>query len=107
MQIATLAHEMGHTMALRHGGARPTAADPAVNCRPNYESVMSYLFQVRGVTTPTGPIVAFSRQRLSNLDEGALTQSTITDLDAAASANAMAYPTRWFAPKAGSVLDSH
>ena len=106
VQIATLAHEMGHTLALRHGGARPTAADPAVNCRPNYESVMSYLFQVRGVTTPTGPIVAFSRQRLSNLDEGALTQSPITDLDAAAAANAMAYPTRWFAPKAGSALDA-
>jgi len=106
VQTSTIAHEMGHTIALRHGGSRPTAADLAVNCRPNYESVMNYMFQVRGVITPTGPIVAFSRQRLANLDEGGLTQSAITDLDAIPSANAMAYPTRWFAPKSASVLDS-
>jgi uncharacterized repeat protein (TIGR01451 family) len=35
-QAATLMHEFGHTLGLRHGG------DEAINCKPNYLSVMRY-----------------------------------------------------------------
>jgi hypothetical protein len=35
-QAGTLMHETGHLLGLRHGG------DDAVNCKPNYRSVMSY-----------------------------------------------------------------
>ena len=38
-QTGTLFHEFGHTLGLRHGGG------DNVNCKPNYESVMSYTRQ--------------------------------------------------------------
>lgn len=38
-QAATLMHEFGHTLGLRHGGT------DHINCKPNYLSVMSYSFQ--------------------------------------------------------------
>jgi len=44
-------HEMGHTLNLFHGGAPidPDAPDPQnpvdINCKPNYRSVMNYLYQ--------------------------------------------------------------
>lgn len=37
----TLTHELGHNFNLRHGGPA-NAADPEVNCKVNYGSVMSY-----------------------------------------------------------------
>ena len=53
-QIGTLLHEMGHSLTLTHGGVyyndgnNPSVATYEVNCKPNFLSVMSYLFQVRG-----------------------------------------------------------
>jgi hypothetical protein len=41
-QAGTLMHEFGHLLGLRHGG------DDAVNCKPNYRSVMSYSRQLSG-----------------------------------------------------------
>ena len=41
-QAGTLMHEFGHLVGLRHGG------DDAVNCKPNYRSVMSYNRQLSG-----------------------------------------------------------
>ncbi len=38
----TLAHEVGHTLTLRHGGS-PAAGE--VNCKPHYQSIMNYLYQ--------------------------------------------------------------
>src|SRR4029079_15775971 len=43
VQAATLMHELGHTFWRTHGGAATAA--PETNCKPNYLSVMSYLFQ--------------------------------------------------------------
>lgn len=40
-QAGTFVHELGHTLGLFHGGQ-----DPDINCKPNYLSVMNYLFQV-------------------------------------------------------------
>ena len=43
-QAATLMHELGHNLNLRHGG------DEDVNYKPNYLSIMSYRFQLPGLT---------------------------------------------------------
>jgi len=99
-QTATAVHEIGHTLGLKHGGPRSTQANPAPNCKPNYESVMNYLFQIRGLIGPNGPVVDYSRQLLNNLNESALTETALT-----ANGNPMLYPTRWFVPFASSVLD--
>ena len=109
-QVSTLVHELGHTLGLRHGGAAATAANPSPNCKPNYQSVMNYFFQVRGFlitpATPTtavrltvngvpqGPVLDFSRQVLNPLFEKNLTETAITD----AASNPMLHPTRWYAP---------
>ncbi|KVF25220.1 hypothetical protein WJ07_12370 [Burkholderia vietnamiensis] len=45
-QAATLMHEFGHTLGLRHGGD-----ELAVNYKPNYFSIMNYLYQLSGVPT--------------------------------------------------------
>jgi hypothetical protein len=39
IQAAAFMHELGHTLGLDHGG------NEVVNCKPNYLSVMNYLFQ--------------------------------------------------------------
>lgn len=54
VQTGTLLHEMGHSLTLTHGGTyfldaqNPSVATYEANCKPNFVSVMSYLFQVRG-----------------------------------------------------------
>lgn len=54
VQIGTLLHELGHSNTLTHGGtyyidpANPSLPSYEPNCKPNFLSVMSYLFQVRG-----------------------------------------------------------
>ena len=72
MQAATLMHELGHTAALRHGGL---PNDP--NCKPNYQSVMSYLYQVRGLLDLSKAILRWTtRVRLcQRLNEASLIES--------------------------------
>ena len=54
VQTGTLMHELGHTLTLAHGGTYynvanyPSVATYDLNCKPNFLSVMNYLFQVRG-----------------------------------------------------------
>lgn len=98
VQGATLLHELGHLFGLRHGGNVPNSAvEP--NCKPNYQSVMNYLFQVRGLMNAQGvPSIDFSRQLLPALSEGALGE-------AAGLGAATEYLPRWYAPAAGSFID--
>jgi hypothetical protein len=102
MNTTTLLHELGHTMGLRHGGGPPvrlTSGDYVgqPNCKPNYVSIMNYMFQVSGVTEPGGVVKAdFSRQQLGPLNEGSLSE----DLSGQPGWNAMAYKTSWYAPLA-------
>ncbi|MBA2639332.1 MAG: hypothetical protein H0U77_04930 [Nocardioidaceae bacterium] len=63
----TFMHELGHLLGLDHGGA------DGVNNKPNYVSVMNYLWQTIGLTKGgvTG-IVDFSDEAYDQLFEGSL-----------------------------------
>jgi hypothetical protein len=63
-QGGTLMHELGHNLGLRHGGG------DNVNCKPNYESVMSYSRQFSTPVTPRP--LDYSGVQLNDLDEAAL-----------------------------------
>jgi len=64
---STFMHELGHTLNLRHGGS------DGLNCKPNYLSVMSYLFQFDNVV-PSRPL-DYSRSTLPTLNETSLDES--------------------------------
>lgn len=69
MQASTIMHEFGHNLGLRHGGHEDT------NFKPNYTSVMNYLYAIEGLPN------------LETSDEGdryyLLIQSNATDAYAA------------------------
>jgi hypothetical protein len=97
MQASTFMHELGHNLALRHGGA---PSEP--NCKPNYQSIMSYLYQIRGLLDPAGnPHVNYSDRVLTplGLNEGSL------DERAGLGGGNLPYLPRWFAPLTSSFLD--
>ena len=97
VQIGTLAHELGHALSLTHGGTYyldpMNASVPSydVNCKPNFDSVMNYLFQVRGFVD-NDPASNFgfdySGQVLPLLDE--------TALDESLGIGAAQHLTRWY-----------
>jgi hypothetical protein len=112
MQASTWLHEFGHTGSLKHGGP-PTVDTNGVttfepNCKPNHLSVMSYLFQTRGLicdatsTVPSCagraglPAIDFSRQVVGAINEGSLSE--------AAGLGTLPYRTRWYSPT--SFIDS-
>ncbi|WP_348946375.1 carbohydrate-binding protein [Chitinibacter sp. FCG-7] len=52
-QAGTIMHELGHNLGLRHGGFENT------NDKPNYYSIMNYLYQLQGLgdrATSIGPV---------------------------------------------------
>jgi hypothetical protein len=70
----TLMHELGHNLGLTHGG------NDFLNYKPNYLSIMNYLFSTRGleVRDSTGvhtDTLDYSRQALPTLDETQLSES--------------------------------
>jgi hypothetical protein len=55
-KIGTLMHELGHNLALKHGGTE------YVNCKPSYDSVMNWIFQMKSYVTDTpNPFPDYSR----------------------------------------------
>ena len=104
-RAGTILHELGHNLGLNHGGSptlwgnkllsTTTYFEP--NCKPNYLSSMSYLFQVHGLFDANDEVhVDFSGTAHSGINEA----STLTD---AALSPSAAYLPAWFAP-AGSAL---
>jgi hypothetical protein len=87
-ESGTLMHEMGHTLGLCHGGSLPATLvsctdDPGgafnQNRKPNYLSIMNYLFQFANVV-PGRPL-DYSRWDLSTLNEAALDETHGVDSD--------------------------
>ena len=65
-----------------------TSAEP--NCKPNYLSVMNYLFQIPGLVDAVGdPAIDYSRQALGALNEHGLNEN--------AGLGSMLYRSRWYA----------
>ena len=68
----TFMHELGHCLGLDHGGGDGT------NNKPNYVSVMNYLWQFSGVTRGgTANIVDYSNAALANLNEKSLDETVV------------------------------
>jgi hypothetical protein len=66
----TFMHELGHCLGLGHGGGDGT------NNKPNYVSVMNYLWQFSGVTrSGTANIIDYSNAALNALNEAALDET--------------------------------
>jgi hypothetical protein len=98
-QASTTLHELGHNLELSHGGGPTqfgskflgtlTKAEP--NCKPNYFSSMSYLFQAHGLIDAAGD---------QHLDYSGSVENTINENSLADSAFAPTptYQPTWFAP---------
>jgi hypothetical protein len=57
MQASTLMHELGHNLSLGHGG------NEHVNYKPNYWSIMNYLYQLDGLDANPAGNTAYLRWR--------------------------------------------
>jgi X-X-X-Leu-X-X-Gly heptad repeat protein len=109
VQAGTFMHELGHSLGLTHGGLyydTPGSYVPTLepNCKPNYQSVMSYLFQVDLLDNG---VLDYSEQQLNTLNENSL-PAGLTSTDGSAPAYST---TQWYAPDApggvGSPAKSH
>ena len=104
-RAGTWFHELGHNLSLWHSGGAAvwgnkgsnTANYVEPNCKPNYLSSMSYLFQVHGLFNAADQIqLDYSTAQHAALDE----TGTLNDMPLSPTA---AYIPSWFAP-AGSAL---
>ena len=66
-QAGTFMHELGHNLGLKHGG------NDEINYKPNYVSVMNYLFQNDGYNI--GRALDFSYGNCFDLNEASLNES--------------------------------
>src|SRR6266581_876456 len=113
-QGGTIMHELGHTLTLAHGGTyyalNSSVPTYEFDCKPNFLSVMSYLFQARGFPDPvllpdgTHPI-DYSGQTvqpmpLQPLDETQLNELTGIGLGVDSQGNSAParHLTRWYGP---------
>ena len=98
VQTGTIMHELGHTLALTHGGIyfndpnNPSLPTYELNCKPNFLSVMSYLFQVRGFVDGG---FDYSSQNLTALNETSLNEGTGIGTDVKTS-QPPAHLSRWY-----------
>ncbi len=68
-KAGTLMHELGHNMGLGHGGHNHT------NYKPHYISVMSYLYQLVGLTVDAVPgVLDYSRLEIESFSESSVNE---------------------------------
>lgn len=70
-QEGAIMHELGHNLGLSHGGAGDLN-----NCKPNYLSVMNYVYLFQETADSCRPL-DYSNTALASLNEGALSDSNI------------------------------
>lgn len=81
-ESGTFMHELGHNLGLSHGGS----VTNMVNWKPNFPSVMNYMWQMNGVPKNDSlALLDYSEGTLSPIDENALIESPGLDPDQAAS----------------------
>jgi hypothetical protein len=103
MQGATLMHELGHNFDLSHAGVYtlPRVTPPDPNCKPNYLSIMNYLFQLRGLYNnilPGSPQMDYSGEVLGSINESYLLDGPLNGTPR--------YLTGWYAPQSAYTLGS-
>ncbi len=64
MQASTIMHELGHNLGLRHGGSDNS------NNKPNYYSIMNYIYQLQGLDASPSGINAYHRWRREVVQSG-------------------------------------
>lgn len=108
VRASTTFHEIGHNLDLWHGGvpviwgnkALNTATIVEPNCKPNYLSSMSYLFQVHGLFDDDDNIhLNYSSATHGNLNE------SVPFVDGLFSP-APAYRAAWYAPATSALASS-
>jgi hypothetical protein len=107
-QASTILHEFGHNGDRWHGGGPPVVVEvgqsPNVkakvtfepNCKPNYLSAMSYMFQLHGLRDNAG----VPHLDLSSVPGDAILENNLADSYQPAGA----YLTSWYAPKVPGTL---
>ncbi len=104
VQAGTIMHEMGHTLTLTHGGYDPATNTFGQNCKPNFLSVMNYLFQIHGLPNNTNLnsllSVDYSEQVFPTLNETNLVEANGVGMGRAMDSNSYlpTYGTRWYGP---------
>ena len=100
MQASTTLHELGHNLNLWHSGAAaiwgnkttPTVVEP--NCKPNYLSSMSYLYQAHGLIDTAGDVhLDYSGAVHSDVSENSVSDGTLLPASPAAK-----YQSAWYGP---------
>jgi hypothetical protein len=87
IRAATTVHELGHNLKLSHGG--DAASGGLLNCKPNYLSIMNYMFQLSGLRDDAGVAhLDYSRASLPSLNEGAVVDGV----------TGYSYRTAWYTP---------
>jgi hypothetical protein len=97
MQASTTLHELGHNLNLWHGGApavwgnsnSATTVEP--NCKPNYLSSMSYLYQAHGLIDSNGDVhIDYSGAPPQDISENVVADGALLP--------AAKYQSAWYAP---------
>ncbi len=108
VQASTTLHELGHNLDLTHGGTATIWGDKKANtttyyepnCKPNYLSSMSYLFQVFGLVDPNFEVHLDYSGAVHNAFDSPVNENSL--IDGALNPTPPYRPT-WFAPATSSL----
>jgi hypothetical protein len=90
-EAGTFMHELGHNLGLDHGGG------DSINNKPNYISVMNYLFQFPGLTR--GGVA--NTYDYSNIALNALTETNLDETTGVGAAASGVATSHWLPPAGG------